>query len=110
MSIRTASGHCCRPASKGLVRYTNNPSSLSDVLMLLTHPCAPFGFLYPLLVIFVVATLLYKKDKFHLMLSVMIVLSAALYIYQLTRGGLAPPAAKCHKPDIIYFRLQYYSG
>ncbi|EFE94128.1 acyltransferase family protein [Serratia odorifera] len=72
-----------------LSRYTNNPSSFSDVLMLFTHPRAQFWFLYALFVIFVVATLLYKKDKFHLILPVMIVISAALYIYQNSLGNFA---------------------
>ncbi|WP_373565573.1 acyltransferase family protein, partial [Klebsiella pneumoniae] len=42
-----------------LSRYTNNPSSLGDVLSLFTHPRAQFWFLYALFMVFVLATLLY---------------------------------------------------
>lgn len=36
-----------------LSRYTNNPSSLGDVLSLFTHPRAQFWFLYALFMVFV---------------------------------------------------------
>lgn len=46
-----------------LSRYTNNPSSLGDVLSLFTHPRAQFWFLYALFMVFVLATLLYSKEN-----------------------------------------------
>ncbi|MFI8418069.1 acyltransferase family protein [Serratia sp. NPDC078593] len=72
-----------------LSRYTNNSTNFSDILMLFTHPRAQFWFLYALFMIFVVATLLYSKEKFHLVLPVMIVISAGLYIYQNSLGRVA---------------------
>ncbi|WP_285168039.1 hypothetical protein, partial [Mycobacterium tuberculosis] len=65
-----------------LSRYTNNPSSLGDVLSLFTHPRAQFWFLYALFMVFVLATLLYSKEKYRYLLPVLIVISAGLYLYQ----------------------------
>ncbi|HFF8942197.1 MULTISPECIES: acyltransferase family protein [Serratia] len=65
-----------------LSRYTNNPSSLGDVLSLFTHPRAQFWFLYALFMVFVLATLLYSKDAYRYLLPVLIVISMGLYLYQ----------------------------
>ncbi|HGM4930589.1 TPA: acyltransferase family protein [Serratia marcescens] len=65
-----------------LSRYTNNPSSLGDVLSLFTHPRAQFWFLYALFMVFVLATLLYSKETYRYLLPVLIVISAGLYLYQ----------------------------
>ncbi|MGQ8886994.1 acyltransferase family protein [Serratia sp. TSA_105.2] len=65
-----------------LSRYTNNPSNLGDVLSLFTHPRAQFWFLYALFMVFLLATLLYKKETYRYLLPVLIVISAGLYLYQ----------------------------
>lgn len=65
-----------------LSRYTNNPSSLGDILSLFTHPRAQFWFLYALFMVFVLATLLYSKETYRYLLPVLIVISAGLYVYQ----------------------------
>ncbi|HEJ7039382.1 TPA: acyltransferase [Serratia liquefaciens] len=65
-----------------LSRYTNNAASLKDLLGLFTHPRAQFWFLYALFMVFFIATLLYKKNKFNYILPVLIVISAGLYVYQ----------------------------
>lgn len=65
-----------------LSHYTNTPSNLNDLFSLFTHPQAQFWFLYALFMVFIVATVLYKKDKFHFILPILIVLSIGLYIFQ----------------------------
>lgn len=65
-----------------LSRYTNNSASLNDMLTLFTHPRAQFWFLYALFMVFVLATLLYNKNKFNYILPTLIIISAGLYVYQ----------------------------
>ncbi|NTX78189.1 acyltransferase [Serratia proteamaculans] len=65
-----------------LSRYTNNSASLNDMLALFTHPRAQFWFLYALFMVFVLATLLYNKNKFNYILPTLIIISAGLYVYQ----------------------------
>ncbi|QPS89048.1 acyltransferase [Serratia plymuthica] len=69
-----------------LSRYTNNPAKLADMLTLFTHPRAQFWFLYALFMVFVLAALLYSKNKFNYILPVLIVISAGLYVYQDSLG------------------------
>jgi len=63
-----------------LSHYTNNPTHFSGVLSLLTQPRAQFWFLYALFMIFALATLLYTKKSYNLLLPIMLILSALLYI------------------------------
>ncbi|ANS42313.1 acyltransferase family protein [Serratia inhibens] len=65
-----------------LSRYTNNSANLADVLTLFSQPRAQFWFLYALFMVFVLATLLYNKNKFNYILPALIVISAGLYVYQ----------------------------
>lgn len=65
-----------------LSRYTNNPANLGDILSLFTHPRAQFWFLYALFMVFILATLLYRKETYRYLLPVLIVISAGLYVYQ----------------------------
>ncbi|WP_261462287.1 acyltransferase family protein [Serratia proteamaculans] len=65
-----------------LSRYTNNSASLKDLIGVFTHPRAQFWFLYALFMVFVLATLLYNKNKFNYILPALIIISAGLYIYQ----------------------------
>jgi fucose 4-O-acetylase-like acetyltransferase len=70
-----------------LSRYTNNPSNMSDVFTLFTQPRAQFWFLYALFMVFVVATLLYNRNRFNLILPLLIVASTLLYVYSQTLGN-----------------------
>lgn len=65
-----------------LSRYTNNPATLADLIGVFTHPRAQFWFLYALFMVFVLATLLYNKNKFNYILPALIIISAGLYVYQ----------------------------
>lgn len=70
--------------SVGLVlsKYTNTPFEINDIIFILTQPRSQFWFLYALFMVFIVATVLYKKEIFNSTLPTLIVISAVLYVFQ----------------------------
>ncbi|WP_439237415.1 acyltransferase family protein [Klebsiella quasipneumoniae] len=64
-----------------LSKYTNSKTELTDVLSFLIYPRAQFWFLYALLMIFIVAALIYKKESFSKSLPLIILASFVIYIF-----------------------------
>ncbi|HBX2115230.1 acyltransferase family protein [Klebsiella aerogenes] len=70
-----------------LSKYTNSKTELLDVLSFLLYPRAQFWFLYALLMIFIVASIIYRKQTFYKSLPLIIVISLAAYIFSNTIGS-----------------------
>ena len=70
-----------------LSQYTNSKTQLFDVLSFLFYPRAQFWFLYALLMIFIVAGIIYRKQTFTNSLPLIIVISFVAYIFSNTIGS-----------------------
>ncbi|MDM8058401.1 acyltransferase family protein [Klebsiella aerogenes] len=70
-----------------LSQYTNSKTQLLDVLSFLFYPRAQFWFLYALLMIFIVAGIIYRKQTFNNSLPLIIIISFVAYIFSNTIGS-----------------------
>lgn len=70
-----------------LSKYTNSKTELLDVLSFLLYPRAQFWFLYALLMIFIVAGIIYRKQTFYSSLPLLVIISLAAYIFSNTIGS-----------------------